>query len=92
MPNTQVNKVSIQLNTIDELFAPPQANPFEPDSRYVTGIKELVRQLTQLRLRYHPTQVLISLPVQKIEPGLKEKTQAALARYAAAQIETAHVG
>ena len=89
MPNSQVNKVSIQLNNIDELFAPPAASPFEPDSRYVTGVEELVRQLARLRLRYHPTQVCIVLPAENIEPGLKEKTRAALARYATAQIETA---
>ena len=42
------------------------------------------------RLReYKPTQVKITLPDQAIEPGLKEKTQAALARYSAAQIEAA---
>jgi hypothetical protein len=91
MPNNQVNKVGIQLNTIDELFAPPQADPFEPDSRYVTGIEELVRQLVRLRLKYRPTQVLIYLPPREIEPGLEEKIHAALARYAAAQIGTANV-
>jgi hypothetical protein len=92
MPTNKVNKVSIQLNSIEELFAPPQANPFEPDSRYVTGIDELVQQLNKMRLRDKLAQVIISLPAQAIvEPGLQKKIQSALARYAAAQIETAQL-
>ncbi len=91
MSNNELNKVSIQLNTIEELFAPPEANPFAPDSRYVAGIDELVQQLARLRLRHKLAQVVITLPAQAIEPGLKEKTQAALARYAAAQIEAAEL-
>jgi hypothetical protein len=91
MSTNEINKVGIQLNTIEELFAPPEANPFEPDSRYMAGIDELVRQLVKLRLKYKPAQVVITLPAQAIEPGLKEKTQAALARYAGAQIEAAEL-
>lgn len=91
MSNNEINKVSIQLKTIDELFAPPEANPFEPDSRYVAGIDELVQQLGKLRLRHKLAQVVLTLPAQAIEPGLKEKTQAALTRYADAQIEAAEV-
>jgi hypothetical protein len=91
MSTNESNKVGIQLNTIEELFTPPEANPFEPDSRYMAGIDELVQQLGKLRLRYKPAQVVVTLPAQAIEPGLKEKTQAALARYAAAQIEAAEL-
>jgi hypothetical protein len=90
MSTDETDKVGIQLKTIDELFAPPEANPFEPDSRYTTGIEELAHQLAKRHLRGpKPAQVIITLPDQAIEPGLKEKTQAALARYAAAQIEAA---
>jgi hypothetical protein len=91
MSSNELNKVGIQLNCIDELFAPPEANPFEPDSRYVAGIDELAQQIGKLHPRDKPAQVVISLPAEAIEPGLKEKTQAALARYAAAQIEAADV-
>jgi len=91
MSNNEINQISVQLNTIEELFAPPQANPFEPDSRYVSGIEELVQQLVRLRLRDKLVQVFITLPAQAIEPGLKEKTEAALARFATAQIEAANV-
>lgn len=91
MSDIEINKISIQLKTIEELFAPPEANPFEPDTRYISGIEALVQQLTRLHLRQKPTQVVISLPAQAIEPGIKEKTRVALARYAAAQIEAADV-
>ena len=90
MSTSEIDKVGVQLKTIEELFDPPEANPFEPDSRYLAGIDELAQQLTKRRLgEYKPTQVEITLPDQAIEPGLKEKTQAALARYSAAQIEAA---
>jgi hypothetical protein len=90
MSTNEIDKVGVQLKTIEELFDPPEANPFEPDSRYIAGIEELAQQLAKQRLReYKPTQVDITLPDQAIEPGLKEKTQAALARYATAQIEAA---
>jgi hypothetical protein len=91
MSSNEINKVGIQLNSIEELFTPPEADPFEPDSRFVAGIDELAQQIGKLRLRDKPAQVAISLPAQAIEPGLKEKTQAALARYATAQIEAADV-
>ena len=91
MPNDKINKASVQLNTIEELFSAPEANPFEPNSRYVTGIDELFQQLVQMRVRNKPTQLVITLPAQAIEPGIKEKTQAALARYTAAQIKAADV-
>jgi hypothetical protein len=91
MSSNEINKVGIQLNSIEELFDPPEADPFEPDSRYVAGIDELAQQLGKLRLRHKPAQVVITLPAQAIEPGLKEKTQAALARYAGAQIEVAEL-
>jgi hypothetical protein len=92
MPTNEIDKVSVQLKTIEELFDPPAANPFEPDSRYLSGIDELAQQLAKRRLKeYKPTQVVISLPAQAIEPGLKEKTRAALARHADAQIEAAGV-
>jgi hypothetical protein len=91
MANNEINKVGIRLNSIEELFAPPEADPFEPNSRYVAGIDELVQQLLKLRLRAKPPQVVISLPTQAVDPGLKEKTQAALARYATAQIKAAEL-
>ena len=90
MTTNGVDKIGIQLKTIEELFDPPEANPFEPDSRYITGIDELAQQLAKRHLNgAKPTQVVITLPAEAIEPGLKEKTQAALARYSAAQIEAA---
>jgi hypothetical protein len=91
MSNNGINKVSIQLKTIEELFAPPEANPFEPDSRYVSGIDELAQQMARFHLRGNLAQVVITLSAQAIEPGLKEKVQTALGRYAAAQIETANI-
>jgi hypothetical protein len=90
MSTDEIDKVGIQLKTIEALFDPPEANPFDPDSRYESGIEELAQQLAKRHLNgAKPTQVVITLPAQAIEPGLKEKTQAALGRYATAQIEAA---
>ncbi len=88
MSTPEINEVKVRLNSLAELFTLPEVNPFEPNSRYETGIDELVHQLNGMKLRQKmKTRVVIGLPASALEPGLEEKTQAALARYCAAQIE-----
>jgi hypothetical protein len=82
-------EVRTELNTIDELFAEPAADPFDPQSRYVSGIDELVHQLIHSPRSQEPLRVAISLPAA-IEPGLKEQTQEALVRYSIAQVDAAN--
>ena len=90
MSTPEINEVKVRLNTIAELFSPPEPNPFEPTSRYEAGIDELAHQLGQMRLRQKKTRVVIGLPASALEPGLEEETRAAMARYCAAQIEANH--
>lgn len=89
MPVDKINEIRIRLKTIDALFATPEINPFDPDTRYISGIDELVQQLTAMKLRHSKTRVIINLPAQAMRPGLKEKTQAAIARYCNVQIKSA---
>jgi hypothetical protein len=89
MATVESQEVRIELNTIEELFAEPAADPFDPESRYVSGIDDLVNQLIHSPRSQEPLRVVISLPAAVIEPDLKDQAQEALARYSMAQIEAA---
>jgi hypothetical protein len=92
-------EIEIALNKIEELFAEPAADPFDPQSRYQSGIDEIA---SQLRLRRHrqPVRLAIRLPAEIIGPDLPVRTRAALERYCAAKVrenrqaieETRHQG
>ena len=49
MTNDRVDVIKVRLNAIEELFAEPEADPFDPDSRYRTGMEELLDQMHGLR-------------------------------------------
>ena len=98
MPDER-NEIEIGLNMIEELFGEPGADPFDPQSRYVSGIDEIAQQLRLMPQR-QPTQVVIRLPAEAMEPDLLAHTKAALGRYCAAKVrenqqavdETRHQG
>ena len=82
------NIIRIDLTSIQQLFGQPGADPFDPDSRYIAGIDEVVDRLQLLPHRQRRKQnILITLPPQVIKPGLEEETRAALRRYCEAKID-----
>jgi hypothetical protein len=82
------NTIKIDLNNIEELFGQPSADPFDPKSRYIPGIEEIVNRLKLLSTRQRrEQQILITLPQQLNDANLEEKTQAALCRYCDARVE-----
>ena len=82
------NTIKIDLNNIEELFGQPGADPFDPDSRYIAGIEEVVAQLDLLSPRQRREQhILITLPQQLSDASLEDKTRAALHRYCDARVE-----
>jgi hypothetical protein len=79
------NEIEIRLNTIEELFAEPAADPFDPQSRYQSGIEEIAGQL-RLTRQLQAERLVIRLPAEAMEPDLLAHTKAALGRYCAAKV------
>ena len=80
--------IKIDLYNLEELFSQPGADPFDPDSRFISGIDEVVEQLQFLSPRQRREQhILITLPQQLNKAELEEKTRAALQRYCRAKVE-----
>ncbi|GIK56607.1 MAG: hypothetical protein HND44_03600 [Chloroflexi bacterium] len=80
-------QIEIKLSSLEEMFAEPAADPFDPDSRYLSGIDEVVGQL---RLKWREldetTRLLIRLPQTAVTANTAATLKAALDRYGAAQI------
>lgn len=85
--SAEQNEIQLTLNNSAELFAEPSADPFDPDSRYLSGIDEVVGQL---RLRRgdlgRQTRLTIQLPQTAAAPDTSATLKAALERYCTAQI------
>ena len=77
----------LELNSIDELFAEPAADPFDPQSRYVSGIDEVSAKLRlDRRALDEKLRLAIRLPQAAIRPDTQATVRAALDRYCAAAI------
>jgi len=79
--------IELSLKKLDEFFAEPAADPFNPQSRYVSGIDEVAGQI---RLRRHdlrnPSRLIVRLPRTEINPDVQPDLLAALNRYCTAKI------
>ena len=80
------NELSVDLSSIEELFAEPAADPFDPESRYQSGIDVIAADL-RLRPLRRPSRIVVRLPRQVIDSGLEERTRDALDRYCSAKID-----
>jgi hypothetical protein len=80
-------EIQLSLNNKEELFAEPTADPFDPDSRYLSGIDEIVGEL---RLKPQDldkkSRLVVHLPQTVLKPDTKSSLTAALNRYCAAMI------
>lgn len=84
MATGNVDEIKVRLNGIEELFSEPEADPFDPDSRYWTGLEELLEQMHGLRSK--ELRVVIELPPETLKSDLQKKTEAALRRYCRAKV------
>ena len=80
-----MEKLSINLNTIEELFQEPDFNPFDPDSRCESGVADLFNQTQELSQK-EAVQIEINLADSSHEWDLIAETEAAMKRYCAVQI------
>jgi hypothetical protein len=82
------NTITLQLNRVEELFSPPAADPFDPASRFISGIDEVFGQLALLKLpEIRQRRLVVSLPGGLVQPGDAERVRAALQRYSQAKIQ-----
>jgi len=82
-----VGQARIQLQSIEALFAEPAADPFDPESRYLSGIDEIANQLRWAHLPA-PPRIVIALPAEELTLENQAKTRDAMQRYCAYQIES----
>ncbi|HRQ41422.1 MAG TPA: hypothetical protein PLD25_26175 [Chloroflexota bacterium] len=80
-------RIEINLNSVEEMFAEPAADPFDPESRYLSGIDEVAGRL-RLKPREldNKTQLVVRLPQTAVATDTTTTLKAALDRYSAAQI------
>lgn len=76
----------LKLHTIDELFAEPSADPWDPTSRYESGFDEVVNYFHLHPLRNHTIRLNISLDGEAVDDNLGRKTIEAIKRYCDYQI------
>ncbi|MGL4647898.1 MAG: hypothetical protein ACRC1H_00715 [Caldilineaceae bacterium] len=81
--------LELHLNTIRDLFVAPDGDPFDPNFSDVSGVDELVNQLTPKRHK-SDLRITIYLPADQITPGLEAQTRAALSRYLERRARSAH--
>jgi chitinase len=91
MTRSTGQEIVIQISTIEQIFNPPDVNPFSERETDVLGEAALNRAVRQLQARgwrhKKGTRLLIQLPADQITPGLQLQVQAAVRRYCAAKIE-----
>lgn len=79
--------VQISLEKIEDMFGEPEANPFIPGSRYVSGIDEIVGQMRlKPRELHHPACLVIRLPQTAVSPNTQTIFKEAMERYCSAKI------
>ncbi len=85
--SNELIEIQLSLNEVEEFFAEPDADPFNPDSRYLSGIDEVMGQM-RLRPRDldNPSRLVIQMPQTAVTPDTQPTLKAALARYCTAKI------
>lgn len=77
--------VAINLETVDELFLVPNFNPFDPKSRYQSGIDELIALVRKQSFR-QPLKIYINIQSRPNDNEFKSEIKNALSRYCSVKI------
>jgi len=83
-------EIVVQIAEIEHLFIAPDANPMSRHEGEVmgeAGLLRVVRRLMAAREMTGVRELVVLLPVDKIEPGLRERARAALERYCTLKLE-----
>jgi len=79
-----------QIAQIEHLFIAPDTNPLSQHEGEVMGepaLLRIVRRLMAARKMTGARELVVLLPIDKIEPGLRERARAALERYCTLKLE-----
>lgn len=85
LTNNDLNMVSIELNSIEDLFLEPEFNPLNLHSRFQSRIDEVIDQVREMS-RKRPLKIFMSLTTLFDEVDLEEKVKSALNRFCAIKI------
>lgn len=78
--------IRITLDSLEELFDEPEADPWDPDSRFRSGIDELLAKLRLLPPR-EAVDIVIEVSGQTVTPEFEPRTRQAIATYCDAHLE-----
>ena len=88
-------RITIDVDEVDQIFNAPDANPFSTGESAILGEAALERVLTQLQVRplrnWEGAQLGVRLPEGEITPDLEQRLAAAVRRYCTARIDNNHV-
>ena len=91
MASTAIEPIVLRVATVDQIFNPPDANPFSSNEDDALGEAALERAVVRLQVR--PLRdsanipLVVVLPPDQITDGLQPQLSAAIQRYCAARIE-----
>lgn len=84
-------QIVVEVETLDQLFNAPNANPFAAGESALLGRAAIDRVLTRLQARplrhWEGARLVVRLPEEQITPGLEARLAAAVRRYCAVRIE-----
>lgn len=80
------DQITITLNSLNELFDEPEIDPWNPSTRFRSGIDEIMVKLRAIPI---PDPVLLSIrmPKEVVNDELVTRAKEAIDRYCAAQID-----
>jgi hypothetical protein len=80
------NRITIELNELKDLYEEPAIDPWNPDTRFRSGIEEIVAKTRGFPV-HEPVEIALRLPVDALNEGTERDVRESLGRYYDAQIE-----
>ena len=72
--------ITLHLDNLEQFFAVPEPDPFDPVARFASGLETIVSELKPKAL-IRKVRTTIMLPADQLRPDAEARLRAALARY-----------
>ncbi len=82
----QYDEVALELDNLQQFFAVPDPDPFDPQVRYASGLETLVDELKPKALT-KDVRTAITLPPDQLEPEAEQKLREAVERFCRHKIQ-----
>ena len=86
MPDTRFHEITLRLDTIQQLFALPDPDPFSESAVLVPGIEHIVDALKPKSIQLQ-TRTTIFLPGRNISEDLEHRIRRAIVRYCQRKVQ-----